>query len=499
MKKNAIANYITLVLVEVITVFVGMFSRAVFIRKLGLQTLGIAGLFSSVLVLLSVANLGLPDGVGYVMTQAIAKNDTQRLGEIYLYAKKVFRVIQLILLILSVAIMPFLRWIIEAEIDNLYVYFAFFVANVILSYSSAPESTVYWANQNTRLIKRVELYAYLITTALQIMVLYVISSYYLYLCIMLLGTVFSVVYIKIRFSMDYKYLKCIEGVIRNEDKQIIIKRVKSTFVIRFFSGAVDSTDNLAITKFVGLAEVGIYNNYTLIYMNLRNLAKSAYVAMASGLMQKNANNSLEERNTYYELFLHAFHLLGTFLTCCMYCLIQEFCRIFFGSTLEISVVTVIALYLYINIILYGHTCFTHTSSLYDDIKISSCIGACINIVLSVILGFKYGIFGIILATVISLGICNFPYSLYLIYKKYLKKNVWAGVVLNFKCILQFLLITGITYTGISCFKVESIPMWILKGFVTAGATAVLLLVFNYNNICIKMLFSFVKSKLKRAA
>lgn len=499
MKKNAIANYITLILVEVITVCVGVLSRAVFVRKLGLQTLGIAGLFSSVLAVLSLGNLGLPSGLGFAMVHAIANKDKQRIGEIYLYSKKIFCVIQLILLILSVALIPFLQWIVETEIDNLYLYYAFFVANVLLSYFSGPESAIYGADQNVRQISRIRLYAHLVTTALQIVLLYVVSSYYLYLCIMLVGTAFEVIFIKIRFSIDYKYLKNAEGVISRDDKKLIINRVKTTFIAQIAGSAVDSTDNLAITKFVGLAEVGIYNNYMLIANNLRSLARIAYDAVKSGLMQKNVNSDAEKRNTYYEFFFHAFHLWGTFLTCCMYGLIQEFCTLCFGRTMGIPIVTVIAFDLYIKIMLYGQSCCINTSNLYDDVRISTCIGAGINVALSIILGLKYGILGIVLATVISRLICTYPYNLYLIYKNYLNKTVWTGVVLTIKCIVQFLIISVITYTGASFFKAESISMWILKGFLTAAATAVLLLAFNYNNVCIKMLFSFAKSKLKRNA
>ena len=497
MKRNAIANYITLVLVEIVTVCVGVLSRAVFLRKLGLETLGIAGLFSSVLAVLSLGNLGLPGGLGFAMTHAIAKNDKQRLGEIYLYAKKIFRIIQLILLILSVALMPFLRWIVEKEIDGLYVYYAFFVTNVLLSYLSGPETALYGADQNVRLISRIGLYANLITTALQIVLLYVVSSYYLYLCIMLVGTAFNVIFVKIRFSMDYKYLKYAKGVISGDDKKFIINRVRTTLVAQIAGSAVGSTDNLAITKFVGLAEVGIYNNYMLIANNLRSFAKNAFESVKSGVMQKNVNSGVEEKNAYYEILLHAFHLMGAFLTCCMYCLIQEFCTLVFGRMLDMSVVTVIALDLYIKMMSYAQSCCINTSSLYDNVRVSTCIGAGINVALSIILGLKCGIFGIVLATVISRVVCTYPYNLYLIYKKYLNKNIWEGVVLNLKCIIQFLLISGVTYIGVSFFAVESIPMWILKGFLTAAVTAGLLLALNYNNICIKMVVSFAKSKLKR--
>ena len=135
--KNAIRNMLWGVLNRIVNIIFPFVLRTVFIYTLGSMYLGLNSLFTSILTVLNLAELGFSSAIVYNMYKTIAENDTESICAIMNYYKKVYRVIGSIVSIVGVSLMPFLRYLINGECPkdiNLSILYLLFLGNTVVSY-----------------------------------------------------------------------------------------------------------------------------------------------------------------------------------------------------------------------------------------------------------------------------------------------------------------------------------------------------------------------------
>ena len=471
---ETVKNYIVILITEIVVFLMGLWCRALFVQKIGSYFLGINGLLTSIFQILALSNLGLGDALAYSMIQAYAHKNNDRIAGIYNFSKLVYKIIIVILLILAIG-MAFLCPLFVRDVNDFkrfYLYYIIFILSKLVTYCAGPYSTVLRADQKIRVMKKGELAGYILTTLLQIIFMYVIPSYALYLSCMVLASIITNLYVKKIFKKDYSWLIDQEKEITDEDKKKIAIRVKDVFISRLSSAAVDSTDNILTSKFVGLQLVGIYSNYTMIVINIRSLAKNLYTSMESGLGNVNALSNKKEIAIFYRKILLGYQVIAVVLSACIYVLIQDFIRIWLGNEYLLSqpVLLVLIIDLYVNILMYAQTCFINTTDLFTEVKTVYFVGAVINVIMSIILGLKMGLFGILFATLFSRLVCNFPIGLYLLCKKQMEAT-WIKEIL--RCIFYLCQMFAIGY----------LINYVLRGFYVS----------NYFVLIIKAIIAFILS------
>lgn len=483
--EEATKNYIIITISEIVVLLMGFWCRALFVQKIGNYFLGINGILTSVFQILALSNLGLGDAIAYSLIQAYARKNENKIIGIYNYSKKIYKGIIVILIVFSIMIAFVLPFLVNGVVDftKFYVYYAIFIASKIVTYYAGPYSTVLRADQKIRIMKKGELLGYVITTLLQIIFMYIYPSYAVYLFLAFLASVISNMYVRYEFRKNYNWILKQKYDIEIEDKKIIIKRMKDVFISRLSSAAVDSTDNILISKFIGLELVGIYSNYNMIIANIRSLAKNLYSSMESSLGNINALSSKEEIKQLYHKILLGFQIIAVIFVTCIFVLIQEFISIWIGENylLPTSVLVVLAVDLYINIILYAQTCFINTTDLFAEVKTVYFWGAVINVVLSIILGWKMGLLGILLGTILSRALCNFPVGLFLLCKKQMDVNWVKELGLCIFYMMQMLFVVCVTYVIFKRFYVTNIFLWIVKGGLVFAVAAGCILIMNFKN------------------
>ena len=121
---------------QIITLALSFISRTVFIHTLGVEYLGINGLFTDVLGILSMADLGFNTAMVYSFYKPLAENDIKKLTALTTYYKRVYNIIAAVITVVGLLITPFLDLIVktENEIPLLKVYYLFSLAGVVISY-----------------------------------------------------------------------------------------------------------------------------------------------------------------------------------------------------------------------------------------------------------------------------------------------------------------------------------------------------------------------------
>ena len=134
--NNSLKNMLFGVYGQFISAVMGFLVRTVFIYTLGVEYLGVEGLFTSILMMLSLANLGFDSAMTYSLYKPLADNDITKIQALMNLYKKAYRVIGIVVLIIGLAILPFLSFLINGTttVENLYLIYILFLISSVSSY-----------------------------------------------------------------------------------------------------------------------------------------------------------------------------------------------------------------------------------------------------------------------------------------------------------------------------------------------------------------------------
>lgn len=485
--KESANNLISLTLVQIISFIVGIISRAIFINKLGNAYLGISGLYSSILMILSLSELGMGEAFTYTYILAFAEKNESKVGIIFRCSKKLFSKVALLVSMLGIAFIPLLNLITNESSDfkEFYVYYLIFVANNALSYLSGPYAATYQADQRIRVTSTITLFSSLITTFLQMISLLFFANYLVYLVLMIVGNIVTYMILRLKFQRDYQWVLNIEYDLSEEYnfRKQLYGRMKDTFVMKVSGTIMESIDNICISKFIGLETVGKYNNYSTVTNTLRTAAKNVYSSVFSSIGIMNARQNADQRIEYFHHILFLFHVIATIVVVGVFTLISDFIPLWIGneSVLPMPVVLVICLDLYINILIYAPSNYVQTTKVLHDAKKGFVLTAMCNLSLSVVFGKIYGLFGILLATPIARIMFSYPIVIREIYRTIFCRSSKNGIILSALYFVQMIMIAGITALFVGFMETNSVNAFLLKSLVTVTIIALALFISNLWN------------------
>lgn len=207
--KNSIKNSVIGVLSQVINIALSFVVRTVFIKKLGVDYLGVNGLYTNILTMLSVAELGVGSTIIYNMYKPIANNDELQVTKLMNFYKNAYHFIGIVVAIIGVSLVPFLDYIIKDKpnVPNLTFIYLLFLCNTVLSYFFAYKRSIFTADQRDRVIKRFNVGFYIVKTLLQIIILMLFNSYLLYLITQIVCTCGENVLISLYADKTYPFMK----------------------------------------------------------------------------------------------------------------------------------------------------------------------------------------------------------------------------------------------------------------------------------------------------
>lgn len=111
--KNSLKNIYSGIIGQVICLLCSFITRTFFIRILGSTYLGVSGLFGNILTLLSLAELGVGQAIIFSLYKPLAENDNDKIHALMLVYKKIYRLVFWFVLCVGMALVPFLKYIIN--------------------------------------------------------------------------------------------------------------------------------------------------------------------------------------------------------------------------------------------------------------------------------------------------------------------------------------------------------------------------------------------------
>lgn len=495
---NAIRNIIFGFINKIVMLFFPFVLRTIIIQTLGTEFLGLNSLFTSILQVLNLAELGIGSAIIYSMYAPIAKKDTDTICALLNLYKRIYRLIGCLILCCGLLLLPFLKTLINGTYPtsiNLYIIFVLYLINTSISYFLfAYKSSLLIAHQRNDITSNILTICSIFQYVSQILVLYLTHNYYLFIIFNIISTLLNNIIVSRIVDKVFPQYKCI-GTIDNNTKNSIKLKTIGLMIQKICGTTRNSFDSIFISLFLGLNMVAIYSNYYTILTALVSLFGVFSVSIISGIGNSIVTESIEKNYNDMVLLNFIYMTLAGVATIGMLCLYQPFMEIWMGKEMLLPFDVVILFCLYFYLLKMGdiRMVYSDAKGLWWENRYRAIIEVIINIVLNYFLGRFFGLKGILWATIISIFFVNYLWSSKILFKyyftnysilKYYKDNFVYAIVTVIIGLVSFYIVGLIQYNGVIGF--------VIKTIVCVLVTSVCYLVAYFNTKNFKNSVSFCK-------
>lgn len=404
--KKTIWNVIVSWGMQILIIVGGFIGRTVFISVLNEEYLGLSGLFTNILTVLSLAELGVGTAITFSLYRPIAQKDEKTIRALMNFYRRFYQIVGCFVLAVGSLLTPFLPFFIKElpDIPYIYVIYLLYVLNTGMSYFFSYKAVFINANQEYFITALNHGLCYAGMIVVQMIVLLTTKNFIVYLVVQVAATLIENMIVSHIANRRYPFLKK-----RNKEKLTpgLLSQIKKNTLAMIghnLGGIVlTSTDNIVISKFVGIVEVGLYSNYTLLLnavTALLNQAFSALTASVGNLLVEGTEKGKED--TFYMVYFVNFYFYA-FAATALYCLLNPFIQLWLGQEYLFSYVAVAIMVLNFYATGIRQTCivFKSTAGLFLQDVYKPYVEVVVNLVISVILVQNYGIVGVLIGTLIS--------------------------------------------------------------------------------------------------
>lgn len=452
-KKSSFKNMITAVSSNVLTIIVGLVAQAVFIKILGSEYLGLNGLFSNVISMLGIVELGMGSAIIYNMYKPIAEEDHEKIKSLMQFYKKSYRIITLIISIIGIMIIPFIKYIVDIEsvtVDiNVYLVYILFLLETICSYILSYKRSMLYADQKEYITNIIHMGYTILVNTMQLTFLYFTHDYYLYLIIKVMMRLVENIVISSYVNRRYSYL--LDNNVTKLDSKTekdIFQKIKALFFHKIGTFIVSGTDNIIISKYLGLVTVGLYSNYYMIINAVQTVINHIIQATRASVGNLLVTESKTKQFDIFNKIRFVNFWISCFSSICIFVIMDSFITIWIGYKFVLP--TKVLLVLVINFFIVSsrstYGAFKEAAGIFYEDRFVPIIESLLNIVLSIIFVKKFGLMGVFMGTIAS-GLVLWCYS----YPKYVYNKLFGRKISDYiketiYYFIIFILIAGFTYS-----------------------------------------------------
>ena len=331
--ENSIRNIFWGVISKFVMLFFPFIIRTILIKSLGADYLGLNSLFTSILTVLNLAELGFSSAVVFNMYKPIAENDADTVCALMAYYRKVYHVIGVCVTVVGVALIPFLPHLISGSYPqsiNITVLYLLFLANTSVSYFLfAYKNCILSAYQREDVISKITIVLKIVMYAMQMAALLLFHNYYWYVIAMIISTVATNIVTAYYSDKIYPQYQC-RGEISEEKRKDIKKNIQGLMVGKVCMVSRNSFDSIFLSMFLGLQTVAIYGNYYYIMSAISGILTILMTSLSAGIGNSIATESMEKNYKDMNKFVFIYAWISGWCAVCLFCMFQTFMEIWMG-------------------------------------------------------------------------------------------------------------------------------------------------------------------------
>lgn len=449
--SKSIKNAQVALLFYFINLILQFFSRKIFLDYLGAEILGLNTTVMNLLQFLNLAELGISAAVSYSLYLPLADKNHQEINEIVSVQGFLYRRIGFIILSASVILMCFFPWFFrKADVPAWYTYATFIVLliSALAGYFFNYRQIVLTADQKEYKLNYAVQTVKSLKVVLQILAITFLSEGYTWwLLLELIAAILSVFAIEWIVKREYPWLIASPQkgkLLRMKYPQIRIK-TKQLFFHKIAGFALTQTSPLIIYAYTSLTLVAVYGNYMLIVSGVSALLNAIFNSINAGVGSLVAEgNRTKMLQVFNELFSFRF-LLSATICYGVYTLSTPFVRLWVGGEYMLGSLPVLLMVgiMYIGLMRTVVDSYINAFGLFQDVW-APVTEATLNVGLSVMFGYWWGLPGILGGVLVSLFLIVFLWKPWFMFVKGMHVSIFPYVGMYLRhilaCILTFIII-----------------------------------------------------------
>ncbi len=502
-KKTSI-NFIVGIIYQFIFLFSQFILRSIIINKLGEEYLGLSSVITSILNVLNITELGFANAIVFSLYKPLADNDVSKTRALLHYIRKVYRIIGLIILSIGLIITPFLSLFINKDVPtdvSIYLVFLIYLFNTVISYMLfSYKRSILVADQKNYMVKLISSISLLIQTTIQLILIFTIKNFYIYILIFPCITILNNICISVITNKKYKNF-FIKEELDEETKKDLKTKIAGLFIFKLTATSRTSFDSIFISAFLGLTLVAIHSNYYYIITGIATFLTVITQAMSASVGNKVAVSSIEDNYNDFKKFDFLFMLISGWCAVMLLVLFQPFMSLWVGEELMLPFYTmcIFVVYFYANRMGSMRALYNDAKGLWWEQRYRTIVEAILNIILNLVLVLLFGIFGIMLASVLTIIFLGYGLSATITFKNYFGSDKLKSYYLShlkYIVVTVFICVTTLwvcSYISLSNSLVELIIKFLCAGLLSF----VLYMCFYFRNTYFKQNFNFFKRIIKK--
>ena len=432
--KNALRNITAGFGLKIYQTVVPFLMRTAMIQLMGVEYLGLNSLFSSILHMLNLAELGVGVAMVFSMYKPVAEDDTRKICALMRLYRRYYRLIGLLIGAVGLALTPFIPRLISGEVPdgiNLYALYLLNLGATVVSYwLFAYRNCLLNAHQRKDVASIITLLTNVLQHALQLAVLFFLRNYYLYVIVMLLGTALTNVVtglVTMRLFPQYHP----EGALEPGEVRQVNGKIRDLFTAKLGTVVLQYADTIVMSAFLGLTALAVYQNYYFILSAVLAFVEMMISSITAGLGHSFITESREKNYRDLLKFSFLFLWMTGMCVCCFLGMYQPFMEIWVGQELMLpfGMVICFALYFYVYTLNRLLSIYKDAAGLWHQDRFNPLVTALLNLALNLLLVKPLGLYGILLATILCISLVSIPWQLRNLFTQFFDRKGFRGFVL----------------------------------------------------------------------
>ena len=499
--QNSIRNIAFGLINRIVSILFPFIVRTIFIRYLGEEYLGLNSLYSSILQVLNLADLGFASAIVASMYKPIADGDVGKVSALMNLYRKLYKLIGSVLLVVGLIITPFIDKFISGDPPvgiNIYILWLLYLAHTVISYLFfAYKVSLINAHQRNDITEKIGALCRVIISILQITVVIIFKSIYFYVFLNVINSIIYNLWCSYECNKRFPQYQC-RGELDTETKKNITKNVGALALQKIGNTVSVSLDSIVISAFLGLTTVAIYGNYYYIISAIATFVNLIYGAITASIGNSIAIETPEKNyNDLKKFFFLNTWLIGWCCVCFM-CLFQDFMIVWMGENLLFSITTVLCLVLrfYFDQIRKVVLTYKDAAGMWWADKWRPLAGCIVNLTLNIILVKTIGVSGVMISTVISYALVEMPWETHVLFKIYFKQSEKIYYLKMLLITLKMVIAGVATYYVCSFITLNHIVAIAVKLVICIVLPNIIFILLNIKNKDYKLSMQFLSKIIK---
>ena len=411
--KNFVLNVFSGLVLQIIMIVYGLLLPKIIISNYGSDVNGLIISITQFLGYITLLESGFGPVIKATLYKPISKKNKDEIQEILGASERIFRRISYIFILYIIILSFIFPFFIAEEFDII------FTISLILIISIGTFAEYYFgityrlflqSSQKNYVVSIIQIVTYIIS------IIFILFVSKVDISVHILKLIIGIIFLA-RPLIQNLYVKKYYNLKINHNSHYKLKQQWDALAQHIAAVVFGNTDVAVLSIFTKMAEVSVYSVYSLVATALKSFAGVMLNGIDSILGDMIAKQEYSNLNEKFSLFEVLYYGITTILFCCGLHLIIPFVKLYTNNISDANYVRYLFGYLivigqFIWAVRQPYNELVKAAGHFKETKRGAYVEAISNIVISVILVFKFGIIGVAIGTIVALLLRMIDFIIY---------------------------------------------------------------------------------------